>query len=298
MFNTNQAFTKFKSRLEITVTEQNDAIKRHNEVRDVIRAKFTLDDDFLTGSYRRHTKTKPLQDVDIFCVLNAAEEGHYLKKSSSVLIEAFRASLADHYGEENVTSDTRCVIVRFGKPAGSEAEEEKVFSIDVAPAFADGSDYKIPDSGTAADWLKTNPKVHAEKATEANKNFNEEWKPLIKMIKRWNRFNSSPVSSSFLLEVMALDILFPPFSGGYARELKSFFATAATRIYDIWPDPAGVGPDACAGISQSERQAISTKMKETGKAIDRAIQLEKSESYNAANRIWRDEVFGPMFPLS
>ena len=298
MFTTTQAFIKFKSRLEITTTEQNDAIKRHNEVRDVIRATFVLDDDFLTGSYRRHTKTKPLQDVDIFCVLNKDEEGDYLNKPSSVLIEAFRKALADHYGTENVTSDARCVIVRFGKPAGTEAEEEKVFSIDVAPAFADGEDYKIPNSGTAADWLKTNPKVHAEKATAANKNFSEEWKPMIKMIKRWNRFNSGHVPSSFLLEVMALDILYPPFSGGYARELKSFFATAATRIYETWPDPAGVGPNVCEGISQTERQAISSKMKEVGKAIDRAIQLEKSESCSAANRVWRDEVFGPMFPLS
>lgn len=298
MFTVNQAFIKFKSRLEISTTEQNDAVRRHTEVRDVIRAKFSLDDDFLTGSYRRHTKTKPLQDVDVFCVLNQEKEGHYLKKPSSALVEAFRQTLADHYGKENVEADPRCVIVRYGKPAGTETEEEKVFSIDVAPAFVDGDNYKMPDSGSATDWLETNPKVHAEKATEANKGFSEEWKPMIKMIKRWNRFHSCPVPSSFLLEVMALDILYPPFSGGYARELKSFFATASVRIYETWADPAGVGPNVCAGLSQTQRQNASLKMKEIGKAIDRAIQLEVSESHNAANRIWREEVFGPMFPLS
>lgn len=298
MFAVNDAFRKFKSRLEISDKEESDASRRHNEVREVIRAKFAVDDDFLTGSYRRHTKTKPLQDVDIFCVLNSEKEGHYLQKPSSCLIEDFRKVLVDHYGADNIESDARCVIIRFGKPTGVEVEDEKVFSIDVAPAFADENDYKIPNSGAQTDWLKTNPKVHADKSTEANKLFNGEWKPMVKMIKRWNSFHSCPVPTSFLLEVMALDILYPPFSGGYGRELKAFFATAATRVHEIWPDPAGVGPNVCDGISQAQRQEAAIKMKETGKAIDQAILLEGRTSYDAANRIWREQVFGPMFPLS
>ncbi|NJL94042.1 MAG: hypothetical protein HC915_10075, partial [Anaerolineae bacterium] len=57
-------------RLELSETERQDTIRRHNEVRECIRAKFDIDRDFLTGSYARHTKTKPLKDVDIFFVLS------------------------------------------------------------------------------------------------------------------------------------------------------------------------------------------------------------------------------------
>ena len=64
-----EAFKKFRGRLELTKQEQDDASRRQNEIRDYLKTKFDIERDFLTGSYRRWTKTKPLKDVDIFCVL-------------------------------------------------------------------------------------------------------------------------------------------------------------------------------------------------------------------------------------
>ncbi len=64
------AFAKCKSTLEITTTEQTFASSKHADIRDVVRASWQLDDDFLTGSYRRNTKTKKLKDVDIFVVID------------------------------------------------------------------------------------------------------------------------------------------------------------------------------------------------------------------------------------
>ena len=37
--------------------------------------KFAIDRSFLTGSYARYTKTKPLKDIDIFFVLKDVREG-------------------------------------------------------------------------------------------------------------------------------------------------------------------------------------------------------------------------------
>ncbi|MFZ2526116.1 MAG: hypothetical protein WAX14_00450 [Rhodococcus sp. (in: high G+C Gram-positive bacteria)] len=59
------AFAALKSNLEITTSEQNLAQSRHKLVRDHVRTRWTLTDDFLTGSYDRHTKTKKLKDVDM-----------------------------------------------------------------------------------------------------------------------------------------------------------------------------------------------------------------------------------------
>src|SRR5207245_5062360 len=100
---------------------------------------------------------------------------------------------------------------------------------------------EIPDKITGG-WIKTDPEVHKQKGVDANEAFSQEWKPLVKMIKKWNQTNGKPVKPSFLLEVMALEILVPPFSGGYPYELKSFFSTAAERIGEVWADPAGLGP--------------------------------------------------------
>ena len=65
------AFIKLKSNLEITKSEQDLASKRQNQIRDHLASRITFDRTFLTGSYARHTKTKKLKDVDIFCVLKS-----------------------------------------------------------------------------------------------------------------------------------------------------------------------------------------------------------------------------------
>ena len=42
-------------------------------MRDCIRGGFAIENDFLSGSYKRHTKTKPLKDVDVMFVLGEKE---------------------------------------------------------------------------------------------------------------------------------------------------------------------------------------------------------------------------------
>ena len=80
MLTVNEAFRKFKSRLELNEREQRNASARHTEVRDFLNTKFEVARSFLTGSYARHTKTKPLKDIDIFFELKE-DEKHYRSKS-------------------------------------------------------------------------------------------------------------------------------------------------------------------------------------------------------------------------
>lgn len=72
----NEAFRKFKSRLELNQKEQDNASAKHTEVRDYLHTKFAIEGDFLTGSYKRHTKTKPLKDIDIFFPMKQTPDGH------------------------------------------------------------------------------------------------------------------------------------------------------------------------------------------------------------------------------
>src|SRR5215469_8971065 len=96
MLTIEEAFRKFKSRLELNDREQKNASCRHQEIREHLRGRFAVDDDFLTGSYRRYTKTKPLKDVDIFCVLSSTESGYRSAHPSKVL-KVFEQALAEKY---------------------------------------------------------------------------------------------------------------------------------------------------------------------------------------------------------
>ena len=289
-----EAFAKFKSRLELNDKEQQDASKRQNEIREIIREKVSLETDFLTGSYKRHTKTKPLKDVDIFCVLDRKKEGHFIEKHPSDLLNHFKSILEPKYGYSNVSLGRRSVRVTF---SNGSATDDKVMSFDVVPAFSEKNYYIIPDPNTTSQWTKTDPEIHTEKATAANKEFNGEWKPMVKMIKKWNETQGKPIKPSFLIEVMALEIFHPPFTGGYLYELKSFFATAKLRLRDTWNDPAGLGP-AVSDEMTYQYTTAEQKLTEVGKHLDKVIYLKNNGSNGEALKILREQIFGDMFPLS
>ena len=164
-----EAFKKFRSRLELTDREQDDASRRQNEIRDYLKTKFAIERDFLTGSYKRWTKTKPLKDVDIFCVLGEKER-HRRDKPPADLLQAFEDALVEKYGRDKVSRQRRSVTVEFG--VGADADEDtggKVMSFDVVPSFAKDTHYEIPDTGNAKGWTETDPEVHYEKAIQAQK---------------------------------------------------------------------------------------------------------------------------------
>ena len=113
MLTIDEAFRKFKSRLELNENEQKNASVRQNEIRDHLRLSFELDDDFLTGSYKRYTKTKPLKDVDIFCVLGKKEK-HYRDEHPENVLKSFEKALSTKYGGSAVSVQRRSVTVDFG----------------------------------------------------------------------------------------------------------------------------------------------------------------------------------------
>ncbi|MDA2912548.1 nucleotidyltransferase [Acidobacteriia bacterium AH_259_A11_L15] len=285
-----EAFEKFKSNLEITEEEETTASGRHNRVRELLDGTFELENHFLTGSYRRETKTKPLKDVDIFCVLKANNSTRraYRENNPSNVLSAFEKVLREECGDR-VSIGRRSVSIDFGP-------EERIVSFDVVPAFErSGRGYEVPD-GKLGIWIASDPTEHASQATEKNKELDNKWKPLVKMIKGWNRANDNPVKPSFLLEVMAMELVAPEFTN-YPWELQTFFASAAERVTDSWPDPAGLGPDVNDTMSDTEKRHASLALQRAAGDAAAARRLENAGQENDAKRAWR-MLLGLLFPVS
>jgi Second Messenger Oligonucleotide or Dinucleotide Synthetase domain len=290
MYTVDDAFAKLKSKLEITQTEQSLASRRQNEIRDHMSMRISLERSFLTGSYARHTKTKKLKDVDIFLVVRDDGPDAGLRDQTPwSALSCLQGHLADKYTSPPPTIGRRSCTVEF-------SSTDEVPSFDVVLAFerADGGCW-IPDR-TCGEWIASDPSVHKTKATAKNAECTGKWIPLVKMIKGFNREWDKPVRPSFLLEVMALDLVRAPF-GRYQDEIVLFLANAAERITDVWPDPAGLGPDVNSSMSDTEKRVAAGRLREALTIAERAVDLEDEGKHTAAIAEWR-KLFGDRMPKS
>ena len=295
MISTDEAFRKFKSRLELNTREQENASKRHTEVREYIRTKFSIDRDFLTGSYARYTKTKPLKDIDIFFVMADTDAKKYRAQAPQVVLDAYYDALVEKYGQDAVRKQGRSINVD-----SDDNTDYRVLSVDVVPAVAAGDDYEIPNSDTGK-WMKTNPEIHAEKAKLAHQAFDSEWKGLVRMVKYWNNNSKhgadKPVKPSFLIEVMALECLHGGWQGRFDYEVQAFFSSLADRIKDEWPDPAGLGSPISDGMDAARKERACQLLTAASREASHAIDLARKGQNGEALKAWR-ALFGPKFPLS
>lgn len=276
------AFTALKTNLEITAAEQKLAESRHVLIRDHVRTRWSLSADFLTGSYARHTKTKKLKDVDLFVVIDPkGDQGNLASGSGAAAVDALAEVLGTRWSD--VTTDETVVTVSY---AG-----EDVASYEVAPAFATAKGYKIPNG---AGWMETNPTKHAEMVTAKNQACGTKFVPLVKMIKGMNREAGEPISPSFLIEVMAFDLVQAPVDR-YQDEVRFFLAAAADAALENWPDPAGLGPDVNGSAQSWERTAHQTAFRTWLAVAEAAILLENEGQERAAVAKWKT-LFGSRMP--
>jgi hypothetical protein len=278
------AFDSLKSNLEITESESDLATKRHSLIREHIETKWQLLDHFLTGSYGRKTKTKRLKDVDIFVVIDpGGPQCHLAKGSGTAAVLALRDVLATRW--DDLDTDDHVVTINY---AG-----EDVASYEVAPVFPrKGGGYLMPNG---SGWMDTDPTIHAELVTAKNKECDDKFVPFVKMIKGINREAEEPIKPPFLLEVMGLNLVLPPF-GRYRDEIRFFLASAADRMADDWSDPAGLGPDLNAGVSVTRRRELADTVRRWLGLAEEALLLEAEGKERSAVETWR-KLFGWRMPL-
>jgi hypothetical protein len=278
-----EAFDNLKQTLEITGTEQELAKSRHELVREHVEAAWKLEDHFLTGSYSRHTKTKRLKDVDIFVVIDpGGPQGYLADGSPTDALKSLYDVLATRWTD--LTLDDNVVTVNYSG--------EDVTSYEIAPVFPRvGGGYLMPNAGS---WMATDPTVHKTLVTTMNKECDGKFVPLVKMIKGINRHFDEPIRPSFLLEVMALQLVLPP-CGRYRDEIRFFLASAADQLTSDWPDPAGLGEDVNADTSAVQRRTLSDVSQGWLATAEDALLLEQEGKERAAVERWR-ELFGWRMP--
>lgn len=191
------------------------------------------DSDFLGGSFARHTKIWPLDDIDVYLPLdghnlmfvqngmrlpytvrtdgvltsNPLLDGRWMKGlyiSSGQLINEFSSVLRRHYPKEtDVRPNGEAVSVRMSQ-GGSQSSEG--LGYDVVPCFslspddADELDFYLIPNGNDG-WIRTNPRLDTLVSSKLQVDNNKTYRKAVKLIKYWNAETLGGVLSSYYIEL-------------------------------------------------------------------------------------------------
>lgn len=286
MITVGQAFDQFLRGLELTAAQGAEATRQQTVVRTKLGTHLGgVTSAFLSGSYGRSTAIRPLNDIDLFVILDEATHGALRKSKPEACLELVQRALVEAYrGKTLPRIQGRSVNIEFTGTG---------IAFDVVPAFAVASGgYIIPDR-ELKNWIQTNPKQHEAAGIAANERAGNKLNLLIKAAKHWNNRNDKPLRS-FHLEVMSYSA-FSQAPTTYAEGLAKLFTHLASAVMVACPVPSSAGPNIDAGMTTADRTGIQSKLRKAAEAADRALVFERSQQIEKANAEWRG-LMGAEYP--
>jgi len=305
----------YSDHVEPTADQKSQADDSQAHLRELVEAKHESDalfprlieGEFLAGSFARNTKPKPLDDVDLYLVLDgvgltAYDRGMFLgsvvrgsnaswnpildnhyngpdgMKSSIVVLNAFRDALRESYPKSDIRRDGQAVNVWL---------DSYGLGIDVVPAFhiipaGSGERYFIPAGNGLHGWLATNPKVDTEAMDLHDAIHGGQLRPIIKLVKHWSKNVGRTGLKSYHLEVMVREAMTQNTTGASIERLQTAFQLVSPRVLAACPDPAGFGDPLDKYLDPAQRNAIASRFTEASIAVATARILETRESIAAA----------------
>ena len=272
---------------ELIQTKQSALREKLNLIEDI-----QLVDDFLTGSYRRHTIIKPKYsdekfDVDVFIAFSNDDYGEWdLEEMRGITIKSLR-KVKSRYPELGITELNEKQARSVGAEFGGD------FQIDIVPAIQIHKDklYKIFDK-RSCEAVRSNPKLHGQRLTEANERTASgtvhRLVPIIKILKAWKREKCDFVKS-FHLEILAMEILGQATIGSYSKGIVRFFNTAGDYLQQAClRDPANPESliDEYLDRDNTRRELLSLVAAEK-LIVQSARKFEANRLEDAAVREWK-----------
>jgi len=285
---TEEFFKELASKLELTKNESDQISRKHNILREKLREKLQVEDDFLTGSYARNTMIRPKSDdkfdVDFFLAFSKKDYGESeLPDLLNIVKNALEQIKDDDRNIKEILEQKRSIGVVYNSN----------FQIDVVPAVQIEKDkrYKIFDKNTLQ-AVESNPKLHGSNLTSANETTEsgavKRLVPIVKLLKSWKRDKCDYVKS-FHLEILAVEILGGEEISSYSRGLTKFFTNAAQNLQSAgMKDPANEENIIDKYLDDDgKRDELLNLIADEKKVTEKAIEFEnKGENDNAVNE-WK-----------
>ena len=234
--------------------------------------KLNIKEVFLNGSYIRGTMIRPINDIDVFAVIDDSD--YYIngqEPNPQTVLTSFKNYLnkiKDY--EDKCRQDRPCITIDLSK-----------LHIDVLPALRHAGALKIPDS-SLAHWIFTDPKTHNQNFSDLDKRCNYKVKDIVKAVKRWKNDRELPLPS-FKIEVIA----------GYVFNIFSF--KNSEEGIRLWFEHAeGYLTQEMTG-SYKQFEQVRDALRATKKQLNEAKKHNDDGKSADAIKVWKD-IFKKDFP--
>jgi hypothetical protein len=285
-----QAFVEFADKLRPTAAQEATIASRRTAVEGFMAQAYgptsnmPLQQTEVIGSAGRKTLIRPVDDIDVFCVFDDTLVWGQYQSNSQQLLYRVREALTGYRVE---TVGSRGQAVRLFYTSGPNVDITPAFPVFGVLGLQQG--YYIPrgDGG----WQQTDPYRHHEFMVQRNQELGGYLKPLVRLLKRWNRVHSSRLKS-FHLEIMT-QALFSSIGGNTREAVAMFFDHAGGYLHVN--DPASYSGDLASALTYNQEQAIKQSFITAAGQVQRARDAEAVGDVSEALRQWR-MVFGTEFP--
>lgn len=196
-----------------------NASAAHLDVREVLGADPVLKswkiDTILIGSYARHVSIRRITDVDVFCKIPEVDTS----LTSQAVLTTFLDVLVAVYGADRVKKRDRSIQVAF---------PDYDLHVDVVPARPLDDNWELPQRTVeGADWQETNPIKFGELTTQMNKDFNELYVPVVKLIRQTRRTALGKRPGGLYFEVLTYHAFA---SGLTGKNIQTLYVQALEHI--------------------------------------------------------------------
>lgn len=191
-----------------------------NKIRETIyKNSNIISNSFLTGSYIRHTKINPIDDLDIFFQINLSWLSLECENSKFKILSNWNNYLYEtEYNYKCYLSPIKIInhIWNIVKSRYSRTIEQSRnwecytaffasynLTIDCVPSIQlKSGDYLIPYWWNNLFWKKTNPRIDKVKIDKLDKVYGWKLKDIIKILKYWNKKYNNSRFKSYHLECL------------------------------------------------------------------------------------------------
>ena len=230
---------------------------------------------FTNGSWERDTIIRPLNDVDLFAVLDFEEwkDEYGNKPNPQSVLTKIKNYLNDQNDyKDKVKQDRPCVTIHLS---------DKDF--DVLPSFEiSGGGYYIPNYDLKS-WTTSYPKMLAKDLDDTHRLRDYKLKQIIRVVKYWNRDFNGKTIPSYHIEEIAINIFKMNTFTNFEEGIRKWFENVEYNMQSI------------KFKSNDEHESSLKKAKKVKDKLKEANKFYTDKNEVEAKKIWKD-VFGKEFP--